>query len=237
MEIIIFAVKTILHMKRILSIFAFIFSVGIVNAQDIITLNDGTDIKVKVLEANESSITYIKLSNPDGPRYTTSLSEILMVTYENGAREMYNTPSSNQRSESIPHGVMTYNERNGKISVGGRIIDNEMMDMYFSAQDMELYRKGKTMSTIGGVIGCIAAVPFGYNAGYLLGAGELDDNQKNVMIASGICLVGGLAISMYGERHIKTAISNYNHNMVSLQPKLQFMATPYDISLGIALAF
>lgn len=87
------------------------------------------------------------------------------------------------------------------------------------------------------MIGGIAAVPFGYNAGYLLGAGELDDNQKNVMIASGICLVGGLTISMYGERHIKTAISNYNHGLASLQPKLQFMATPYDISLGIALAF
>lgn len=61
-----------------------------------------------------------------------------------------------------------------------------MLDMYFSAEDMELFRMGKTMSTIEGIIGCIAVFPFGWNAGYLLGAEELSNRQKNVLIGEGI---------------------------------------------------
>ena len=78
-------------MKRVLILFVCLLIGGILSAQDIITKNDGTDIQAKVMEVGQSQISYKKYSNLNGPTYTLSLSDILMITYENGEREMYNT--------------------------------------------------------------------------------------------------------------------------------------------------
>lgn len=209
----------------------------VLNAQDIITKNDGTDIQAKVLEVGQSQVSYKKTSNPDGPTYTIGVSDILMITYENGEREMYNTANEAQKVQSLPQGVMTYNQWSGKISVGGVTIENEMLDMYFTPDDLKLYNRGKTNSILGTVVGCIGAFPFGWCLGNYASGSEYTDNNQSVLIGSGIAMITGIIIGSIGEKQRKTAVSNYNHSSLAFQPELHLVTTGSDIGIGVALVF
>ena len=78
-------------MKRLI-LLAFLLVAGYsAFAQDIITKKDGTDIKAKISEVGTTEVKYKNFSNLDGPVYTISKSDILMITYENGERDIFNT--------------------------------------------------------------------------------------------------------------------------------------------------
>ena len=59
------------------------------NAQDIITKQNGDDIEAKVLEILDSEIKYKKFNFLDGPTYTEKKSEILLIRYENGSKDVF----------------------------------------------------------------------------------------------------------------------------------------------------
>ena len=59
------------------------------NAQDVITKRNGDDIEAKVLEILDSEIKYKKFNFLDGPTYTEKKSEILIIRYENGSKDIF----------------------------------------------------------------------------------------------------------------------------------------------------
>ena len=210
-------------------------------AQDIITLKDGTDIKAKVTAVNQSEISYQKFSNLNGPSYTLDISEILMITYENGDREVYNTSRG-----SLPSGAMTYNSWSGKVSVGGETIDNDLLSRYFTEDDLSRFNKGRTLSTVGGIVSIVGAIPFGYGVGYLLGwhiagggtpQGEFVrpyNTCKLMALIGGAFFAAGLGFSIPGESMIKTSINNYNSTL-TYRPTLNIGAT--ENGLGLVFCF
>lgn len=223
-------------MKRILTTFVCSLFICIAFAQDIITLNDGTDIEAKVTEVSQSQVSYKKHSNLNGPTYVINASDILMITYANGEREMYNVKNEVKKEPSLPQGIMTFNDWSGKISVGGVTLENEMLDMYFSPADFDLYKQGKSNRTFGLIVSCIGAVPVGWSLGYYMAGGEgQDQKQKKLLIGGGIALIGGLIIDGIGYNQIKRAISNYNHSTLAFQPELRLITN--DIGIGLSLVF
>ena len=77
-------------MKRVFLILVAIIGFGIsVKAQDVITLKNGTDIQALVQEINELDIKYKKIENPSGPNYTLKKSEILIIRYANGTKDIF----------------------------------------------------------------------------------------------------------------------------------------------------
>lgn len=77
-------------MRRvILLILTTLCCIPFVQAQDIITTKDGKDIQSKILEVNPNEVKYKKYNNLDGPTFTLSKSEILIVRYENGENEVF----------------------------------------------------------------------------------------------------------------------------------------------------
>jgi hypothetical protein len=78
-------------MKRILIVLVTLCSVVSAFAQDLITKKDGTDIKAKITEVNTDNVKYKRSDNLNGPTYTINKSEILMIIYGNGMREIFNT--------------------------------------------------------------------------------------------------------------------------------------------------
>lgn len=225
-------------MKRIPLTLLCLICIYPVSAQDIITKTDGTDIQAKVTEVSQAQVSYKKYTNLDGPTYILNVSEILMITHENGEREMYNVQNKTTSTPSLPQGIMTYNDWSGKISVGGVTIEKEMLDLYLSPQDLELYKNGKTANTVGIIIGCIGAIPLGWSLGYYLGGGVGEDQkQKSLLIGGGIAVVGGLVLNAIGYNEIKTAISHYNHSTLAFQPELRIVTSGTDIGLGIAFVF
>lgn len=63
--------------------------VPIPSKPDIITLNDGSEIKAKVTEVGTNDIKYTRYGT-SLPTYTLQKSEIFMIVYENGVKDVFN---------------------------------------------------------------------------------------------------------------------------------------------------
>jgi len=85
---------------------ALLFIASIARAQDIIVKINKTEIKAKVTEITETTIKYKKWENQDGPVYNIARSEVFMILYANGQREIIQkeAPAVSQPSNPSPTG-------------------------------------------------------------------------------------------------------------------------------------
>jgi hypothetical protein len=74
----------------ILSIFSFD-----AKCQDIIITLSGDEIKTKVIEITSAELKYKKYENINGPIYNILKSDVLMVKYENGSKDIFTTNITN----------------------------------------------------------------------------------------------------------------------------------------------
>ena len=77
-------------MKKLILLFLLLTGMFSVNAQDIITLKNGDEIKAKVTEISSSEIKYKRFDNLEGPTIVIAKSEVFVIKYENGTREVIN---------------------------------------------------------------------------------------------------------------------------------------------------
>lgn len=79
-------------MKRlILVLSALLFGIFTISAQDLITQKNGEDIKAKVLEIDNSNVKYKLYDEPTGPMYVIPRSQVLLIRYESGRKEVFNS--------------------------------------------------------------------------------------------------------------------------------------------------
>lgn len=71
------------------------------NAQDIVTLNDGSKIEAKVIEIESNSIKYKKFGNQNGPTYNLANADILEIKYENGEIESDIKSNISSKTETV----------------------------------------------------------------------------------------------------------------------------------------
>lgn len=85
-------------MKKALFTFLSILLIGLsASAQDLITKKDGEDIQAKVLEVGPDEIKYKKFDNLEGPTIIIFTSDVLMIRYENGTKDIF----SQQETEPV----------------------------------------------------------------------------------------------------------------------------------------
>lgn len=69
---------------------------------DVLVFRDGTELRVKIKEVSLTEIKYQKCDLPDGPNYINRKSEIFMIKYANGTREVVRVePQSPAQSTEI----------------------------------------------------------------------------------------------------------------------------------------
>jgi hypothetical protein len=90
--------------KSIFTLLAFIAISITAFSQDVITQKTGEDIQSKILEVNQTEIKYKKFDNQNGPTFTLLKSDILMIRYENGTKDIFN------QTEEIKSDSKTSNE-------------------------------------------------------------------------------------------------------------------------------
>lgn len=76
--------------KSIFTLLAFIAINITAFSQDVITQKTGEDIQAKILEVNQTEIKYKKFDNQTGPTFTVLKSDVLMIRYENGTKDIFN---------------------------------------------------------------------------------------------------------------------------------------------------
>ena len=67
---------------------------GRAHAQDLLTKRSGEEVQVKVLEITPLEIKYRRTDNPDGPLISVYKTDVFMVRYANGAKEVFGTAPS-----------------------------------------------------------------------------------------------------------------------------------------------
>jgi hypothetical protein len=76
--------------RKIFVMFVCLACLGMtLNAQDIITKKNGDEIRAKITEINTDNVKYKKFDNPAGPDYTIAGSDIFMIKYENGDKDLF----------------------------------------------------------------------------------------------------------------------------------------------------
>lgn len=79
-------------MKRIIALALLLFAAAATaSAQDLITKKTGEDIQAKVLEVTPGEVKYRLWEEPDGVIYTVKKSDLLLIRYESGRNEVFNT--------------------------------------------------------------------------------------------------------------------------------------------------
>lgn len=79
-------------MKKIaLLIWAIVAIVSIGLAQDNIVLRTGEEVKAKVEEVGLTEVKYKRADNHTGPLYSVLKSDVLMIKYENGTKDVFAT--------------------------------------------------------------------------------------------------------------------------------------------------
>lgn len=93
-----FAEKKAEFMKKVFVFVVYLFGILPLFAQDLITTKKGEDIQATILEVSTKEVKYKKYNNPDGPTFVLNKSDIVMVRYENGEKDIFGTEASSSPS-------------------------------------------------------------------------------------------------------------------------------------------
>ncbi len=87
-------------MKRQILFTLFIFLFINLSAQDIIFTRKGEEIKSKVLEITPDLVKYKKFDNLEGPQYSMKKSNVFMIKYQNGSKDIFDNETATTPSEN-----------------------------------------------------------------------------------------------------------------------------------------
>jgi hypothetical protein len=164
-------------------------------AQDVIVKKNGEEILAKVEDVSSTVIKYKKTSNLSGPLYTIQKSEVFMIKYENGSRDVFgsNNPTDTKRTDDTKATTVAPNTGN-QSSLQGRVDLLEVSSGFLSGTKVR-DRSGKSLSK-NEVRGIMANTPDAlalYNTGISRkGAGNFFG------VLCGACTVGGLSALIFG---------------------------------------
>jgi hypothetical protein len=191
-------------MKRIcLFIFVAFVCNSVLLAQDVITLRSGDEIKAKVQEIGTDNVKYKKYENLNGPTYTLLKSEIFMIKYENGDRDIFKDtvdpnsvvstvsasepPQNNLRfTSSFWSGAVFMNAKGKELSK--REVRSILADV---PEALKEYDAGRKLFVTSCVIGGISGGFVGAGVGGLI-TGLFDTGTGLILVGSG---VGGIIIT------------------------------------------
>ena len=95
-------------MKKLLLFSVVVIGIGLsVNAQDIITLKNGEDIQALVQEIGEVDVKYKKFDNPNGPNYALKKSDILIIRYANGSKDIFTDTATSSSTKTDQQSVQS----------------------------------------------------------------------------------------------------------------------------------
>lgn len=165
-------------------------------SQDIIELNNGDDIKVKVTEILKNEVKYKKFTNIEGPTYSIEKRKVLMIRYANGEKDIFK-----EKKEII------FNNQKLDMSAGyfqgtKKLTKKEFKKILFKNPKAKAeYKSGKLFFTLGVITEIIGM-------GVLVGG--ITTEEKDLVLPGALTFAGGFGISMIGGSMVKKSVKTYN---------------------------
>eukprot|EP01098_Paradermamoeba_levis_P014863 TRINITY_DN7298_c0_g1_i1.p1 TRINITY_DN7298_c0_g1~~TRINITY_DN7298_c0_g1_i1.p1 ORF type:complete len:296 (+),score=-29.46 TRINITY_DN7298_c0_g1_i1:511-1398(+) len=166
-------------------------------AQDNLIFRNGTELPVKVLEVSPSQLKYRRQDNLDGPVYTISVANLLLVKYANGTKDVFGAstqtpvvanPSVDSPTLSTQPGLEKLRYHSGLFSryfvgsMGEPISRTEVRSLLANHHDaLQAYRHGQSYRKWAVITAVPAVALLGVGAGVALAGhdrfGFRDRNQ------------------------------------------------------------
>lgn len=216
------------------------------NAQDVLVLKSGKEMKVIITEETSEVIKYREYEDASGPLYSIYKTKVESVKYSKKAR---NT-KEDQPARNVEPKTTAEQQNSSTLIVKKRyIIQNDKVMSTRQIKDLmednpkalELYTKGKKMTTSSnscayGIIGiCLVAN---------LATNKMENGDKKMTIlgtalaVSGGLVITGIVLASSGKKKIRQSVDLYNSGIskpVSYDYELNFKISGQGI--GVALRF
>ncbi|MCX6198536.1 MAG: hypothetical protein NTY88_04850 [Bacteroidetes bacterium] len=145
-------------MKKIFSLVTILFHISCFS-QDIITLKNGDELKGKIIKVGTTEIEYRK--DTASPVYAIKKSEVFMIKYENGSKEVVTTME--RKKETIEDLETRYKHKKGAgigLTVTGGVLLLGGASLFIPSLNMSVNSDGGWGLFYTGLTAMIASVPF-----------------------------------------------------------------------------
>ncbi len=214
------------------------------NAQDIITKISGDEIKAKVTDIELETVKYKMFDNLNGPSYTILKSDVFMIKYENGTKDVFgsnkNTDNPKIEPQQNPKVETSKIEdekilltRHGYFYKGLKINDAGIQNVLSKNASPEIQKQFKSGQTIYGVGYLIVTTGLLAGLSGCLIIGIYDSYDYNYTPTSGIVLAAsglglmfvGFPFTIAGRAIVKKSVVSYNNSL----------STSYNFSLNMGI--
>jgi hypothetical protein len=186
--------------------------------QDILIHRNGEEIKAKVIEITPTEIAYKKFDNISGPTYKIFKSEVFMIKYESGEKEVFEevaipTPQITNQIASPPLEIMVIEDQGftfgpsqvqmfrtykPKIRMSNKVLNHKQLLEYFSyagnKECLKIYKDGYNdlaKCSKGKVLGILL-----FSSGAFVGLSGIIETETTDQEA--LVKVAGLGVAMVG---------------------------------------
>lgn len=215
-------------MKTIQKVIVFVSLILLANsgfAQDIIILKSGDEIQSQVEEVGTDIIKYHKFENLTGPIYSIEKTQVFMIKYKNGTKDVFNaestpavqqamTPQATSPVQPAVQGVeeLRY-KKGGAVAIKDKYLSKAECIKIFEANPdaLRLYNSGMKLITIGDIISYATLIPS-------LGVSIMVSKEilpvfpyapvTIAVLTAG--LVSSIVITVNGRHKIRDAVNVYN---------------------------
>ena len=214
-------IRISIRKNLLFTVLIFICCSNALQAQDIIMLRTGDEIPAKVLEIGDRVIRYTALENQDSTTYDIQKSDVFLIKYENGTKDIFsaNTTEDVYVSSQPP---LIYD--NGVRQNGAKISPEQVREMMLgNSEALQEYNHGRGAFVAGQII----AYPCAVLLGVVLGAYTFGRGGSGVLLGIGIAgTAAGILVTLSGESQMKKSVSLYNASLVH-------GTTAYNLNFGI----
>lgn len=157
-------------MKALVAILSMLFFINNkAISQDIITKKSGEDISSKVLEITTEEVKFKKWDNLEGPTFSIYKSDVLIIRYKNGAKDIFTSePKAAIVENQANHLTISDSQQNSNTNIGTLTPSNIKINYHEEGRlDAVKYYKGYsgagtgtlvTSLFAGGILGLIPAL-------------------------------------------------------------------------------
>ena len=180
-----------MQIRLILFSFFLLTTVSTIYAQDIILKVNGDEIQAKIIEVDADEVKYKRFDNESGPVYSLPKSDIFMIKYENGEKDVFVIANP-----SVPNSAQ-YHYKN-PVTAAWLSLMVPGLGQFYNEQ------KGK------GIAMCALAVSSYGMVYYGMMMNEYDDNRHYVFTAAFTLLIGTYLWSIIDAAVSANAINGKN---------------------------
>ncbi|MFK5857335.1 MAG: hypothetical protein QM503_14490 [Bacteroidota bacterium] len=217
--------------KIILFSLSLLVACSLTFAQDTIVKIGGEKIECTILEVTPIFVKCNKFNSEDKEVYRFLVEGILMIKYMDGETTLFIGIADN---ETIPlstkNGVFIKDVYLGE----KKLTPLQVRKLYEgNSEALSKYNSGRTLSTIGSIIGLPSAFVLGWQFGSSIGGGEIN---KEALIISGAGTAVGMILALVGDSSIKQSVNIYNSKIdsnASVQLNIGFTT----VGVGLCLSF